>query len=215
MDTTEIPVPGTPAYWAAQREAVALLKAYNFGHPDLLAELGALRQIAAHGFAASMMAAQGNDLQGIIRALQRMADEIEDDDVAGEDNAGNPDEPPPGEAWCARGCQVTYGMECGMCGYDGKAGTRPVPSNQACWHPPHGPFPFQEACHADPRRPPPPGRRLLPCQRTPLAHAPGLLRDGTEAPILPRASAPRCCATPELPSTRPVGSSAPIADIAA
>jgi len=114
MDTTEIPVPGTPAYWAAQREAVALLKAYNFGHPDLLAELGALRQIAAHGFAASMMAAQGNCLPELISGLEQMAEALEADD-----EEEDPDAPPHGAGWCRRGCQILHGMECGICGYDG------------------------------------------------------------------------------------------------
>lgn len=91
MDTTEIPVPGTPAYWAAQREAVALLKAYNFGHPDLFVELGALRHIAAHGFAASMMAAQGDCLADLINGLERMAEALEaDDEEDEEDEAAGP-----------------------------------------------------------------------------------------------------------------------------
>ncbi len=137
MDTTEIPVPGTPAYWAAQREAVALLKAYNFGHPDLFVELDRLRQIAAHGFAARMMAAQGNDLQGIIRGRQRMADEIEEDDVTEAEDAGNPDAPPPGEDFCPRGCQILHGMECGICGHEGpgvRIGDLDVIAEYCCCH---------------------------------------------------------------------------------
>ncbi len=111
---TAIPIPGTPAYWVAQREAVALLKAYNFGHPDLFAELGALRQIAAHGFAASMMAAQGHCLADLINGLERMAEALE-----AEDEEEDPDAPPHGQDWCPRGCQPMHGMECGMCGHDG------------------------------------------------------------------------------------------------
>ncbi len=116
---TAIPTPGTSAYWTAQREAVALLHAYNFGASDLWVELDTLRQIAAHGFAARMFAAHGNDLTGMIRKLQQMADEIEADDEDAEKEAHDPDAPPHGEDFCPRGCQPLWGMECGICGYDG------------------------------------------------------------------------------------------------
>ena len=50
-----IPIPGTPAYWTAQREAVALVQAWQ--HTTLGAddELDLLRRIAAHGLASRMM----------------------------------------------------------------------------------------------------------------------------------------------------------------
>ena len=117
ISPTAIPIPGTPAYWAAQREAVALLHAYNFGHPDLFVELDMLRQIAAHGFAARMMAAQGDCLPDLLSSLERIADAIEADDE--DADVADPDTPPPGDAWCKRGCQILYGMECGICGYEG------------------------------------------------------------------------------------------------
>ncbi len=115
MTTSEIPITGTPAYWTAQREAVALLHAYNSGPADLLIELHRLRQIAAHGFAARMFEAQGNRLQDMIRDLDQM---VIPADENGEEEE-NPDAPPHGEDWCRRGCQRLFGMECGMCGYDG------------------------------------------------------------------------------------------------
>ncbi len=38
-NATDIPTPGTPAYWTAQREAVALVDAYAFSDPDPFVEL--------------------------------------------------------------------------------------------------------------------------------------------------------------------------------
>ncbi len=116
-NATAIPIPGTPAYWTAQREAVALLHAYNFGLPDLFVELDVLRQIAAHGFAARMMAAQGDRLPDLLSNLERIAAAIEADDE--DADVADPDAPPYGEDFCPRGCQILYGMECGMCGYEG------------------------------------------------------------------------------------------------
>ncbi len=53
------PVPGTNAYWAAQREAFALIEAWQTTDPDDPgAELAALRRIAAHSFAAGVMNAR-------------------------------------------------------------------------------------------------------------------------------------------------------------
>lgn len=53
-------VPGTEAYWAAQREAFALIEAWQTTDPDdPWAELAALRRIAAHPSAAGVMHAHG------------------------------------------------------------------------------------------------------------------------------------------------------------
>jgi len=114
---TDIPAPGTPAYWAAQREGVALVDAYAFSDPDPFAELDALRRIAAHGFAARIMAAHRKPVASWIRDLERIVAAI-DAACFGEDDT-DPDAPPPGDDWCPRGCQPLYGMECGMCGHDG------------------------------------------------------------------------------------------------
>jgi len=135
---TAIPTPGTPAYWTAQREAVALLDAYKFGASDLWVELDRLHRIAAHGFAARMMAAQGNDLYAIIRELQRMADEIEaDDDLAENDDAGSVAGLAPEGTPCANGCQSFRGMECTICGYEGPGvsiGDLDVIAEYCCCH---------------------------------------------------------------------------------
>jgi len=117
---TSIPIPGTPAYWAAQREGVALVDAHAFGDPDPLQELEALRRIAAHGFAARIMAAHRKPVARWIKDLERIAADIAAS-CADEDDGDDLDlnAPPPGADLCVRGCQPLHGMECGMCGYDG------------------------------------------------------------------------------------------------
>ncbi len=112
---TDIPTPGTPAYWTAQREGVALVDAYAFDDPDPFVHLESLRRIAAHGFAARIMAAHRKPVASWIRELERIVAAI---DAACDDDA-DPDGPPHGSDLCPRGCQILYGMECGMCGYDG------------------------------------------------------------------------------------------------
>ena len=117
-NATALPIPGTPAYGAAQREAVALVQA---GRDTELApdeELDLLRRIAAHGFASRMMAAHGADVARWIMILETLRELFEDDDEE-DDEVADPDGPPRGSDWCRRGCQVRHGMECGMCGYDG------------------------------------------------------------------------------------------------
>ena len=119
---TGIPIPGTPAYWAAQREAVALVNAWQ--HTELGAddELDLLRRIAAHGFASRMMATHGADVArwvAILETLREVFDDADEDDE-GKDEDVDPDAPPHGADWCKRGCQILHGMECGMCGYDGR-----------------------------------------------------------------------------------------------
>jgi len=118
---TGIPIPGTPAYWAAQREAVALVREWQ--HTELGAddELALLRRIAAHGFASRMMAAHGANVArwvAILETLREVFDDADEDD-RGEDEDADPDAPPHGADWCKRGCQILYGMECGICGYEG------------------------------------------------------------------------------------------------
>ena len=59
MSNTAISIPGTPAYWTAQREAVALVNAWqnDAWRSDkliLAEELALLRCIAAHSFATRM-----------------------------------------------------------------------------------------------------------------------------------------------------------------
>ena len=118
MSNTGIPIPGTPAYWAAQREAVALVNAWQ---DTVLApgeELTLLRRIAAHGFASRMMAAHGHDVARWIAILERMPELFGDEDDETDD--ADPDGPPHGQDWCRRGCQILFGMECGMCGYEGR-----------------------------------------------------------------------------------------------
>jgi len=112
---TDIPTPGTPAYWTAQREGVALVDAYAFSDPDPFVELDALRRIAAHGFAARIMAAHRKPVASWIRDLEYIVAVID----AACDDDDDPDGPPHGSDFCPRGCQILYGMECGMCGHDG------------------------------------------------------------------------------------------------
>ena len=126
---TGIPIPGTPASaksrsdlrGTAQREAVALVREWQ--HTELGAddELNLLRRIAAHGFASRMMAAHGADVArwvAILETLREVFDDTDEDDEDEED--ADPDGPPHGQDWCRRGCQPLYGMECGMCGYEGR-----------------------------------------------------------------------------------------------
>ena len=118
MSTTGIPLPGTPAYWAAQREAVALVNAWQHTVLAPSEELALLRRITAHGFASRMMAAHGHDVARWIAILERMPELFEDEDDETDD--ADPDAPPHGQDWCERGCQILFGMECGMCGYEGR-----------------------------------------------------------------------------------------------
>jgi len=119
-NATAIPITGTPAYWAAQREAVALVQAWKNTELAPDEELDLLRRIAAHGFASRMMAAHGADVARWVTILETLRELFEHDDKDGEEeNAADPDGPPHGQDWCRRGCQVLHGMECGMCGYDG------------------------------------------------------------------------------------------------
>ena len=121
MNTAAIPIPGTPAYWAAQREAVALVNAWQDTELGADDELDLLRRIAAHGFASRMMAAHGHDVARWITILETMPELFEDDaDEDDEEEDADPDAPPHGQDWCRRGCQVLFGMECGMCGYEGR-----------------------------------------------------------------------------------------------
>ena len=128
MSTTAIPIPGTPAYWTAQREAVALVNAWqnDAWRSDKLIpaeELALLRCIAAHRLATRMMAALGHDVERLTAIVLRtpgLFEEDIDEDDEGEDEDADPDGPPHGQDWCERGCQPLYGMECGMCGYEGR-----------------------------------------------------------------------------------------------
>ena len=123
MSTTSIPIPGTPAYWTAQREAVALVGAWQNDTliPD--GELALLRRIAAHRLATRMMAALGHDVERLTAIVLRtpgLFEEDGDEDDEEEDEDADPDGPPHGQDWCRRGCQILYGMECGICGYEGR-----------------------------------------------------------------------------------------------
>jgi len=117
MNATEIPVTGTPAYWTVQREALALIRNWEITIADPEEELNLLRCIAAHGFAARVMAAYDRHDAGWISILETLGALFEAKDGDDADSA-NPDRPPHGHDWCVHGCQPLYGMECGMCGYD-------------------------------------------------------------------------------------------------
>lgn len=113
-----IPTAGSPAYWQAQREAVALFHAFREHLDDPESLLPVLHRIAAHGFARRLLAAHGHDVDRILRSCEAeiaswAVDEPNED---GEDL----DEPPSGEDWCPRGCQPLFGMDCGMCGHRGR-----------------------------------------------------------------------------------------------
>jgi len=95
-----------------------LVDAYVFGDLDPFEELEALRWIAAHGFAARIMAAHRKPVARWIKDLERITAELAAS-CDGEDDDADPDGPPPGADFCIRGCQALHGMECGMCGYDG------------------------------------------------------------------------------------------------
>ena len=116
---TGIPIPGTPAYWAAQREAVALVREWQHTELNTDDELDLLRRIAAHGFASRMMAAHGANVARWLAILETLRELFEDDaDENGDDR--DPDGLPHGEDWCRNGCQRLFSMECGMCGYEGR-----------------------------------------------------------------------------------------------
>ncbi len=117
-----IPVPGTSAYWAAQREAFALIDAWQTTDPDDSgAELAALRRIAAHSFAVGIMHAHGRAFACWIRELEAMEEERHWTDTVTDDRNDEPETEPKGHDWCPRGCQPLYHLgECGMCGYEGR-----------------------------------------------------------------------------------------------
>ena len=117
-----IPVPGTSAYWAAQREAFALIEAWQTTDPDDPgAELAALRHIAAHPFAAGVMNAHGRTLARWIRELETMEEDRYRTDTVTDDGDNEPETQPKGHDWCPRGCQPLFHLgECGMCGYEGR-----------------------------------------------------------------------------------------------
>jgi len=129
MSTTGIPIPGTPAYWTAQREAVALVHAWQ--HTELGAdeELDLLRRIAAHGFASRMMAAHGANVARWVAILETLRELFEDDDEEDEDEDADPDGPPHGQDWCRRGCQILYGWSAAY------AATRAAACGAARWRP--------------------------------------------------------------------------------
>ena len=116
------PVPGTAAYWAAQREAFALIEAWQTTDPDdPWAELAALRRIAAHPFAAGVMTAHGRTLARWITELETMEEDRYRTDTVTDDGDDEPETQPKGDDWCPRGCQPLYHLgECGMCGYEGR-----------------------------------------------------------------------------------------------
>ena len=119
--TPSIPTPGTPAYWAAQREAFALVTQWQETqvYGDLDAERATLAAIADHGFASRIMAAHGRLVARRLDALDRKIASYEaarwDDEVV------DPDEPASGHDWCPRGCQPLHRLgECGMCNFQGR-----------------------------------------------------------------------------------------------
>ncbi len=116
------PVPGTNTYWVAQREAFALIEAWQTTDPDDPgAELAALRRIAAHSFAAGVMNAHGRTLGRWIRELETMEEDRYRTDAVTDDGDEGSETEPKGDDWCPRGCQPLYHLgECGMCGYEGR-----------------------------------------------------------------------------------------------
>ena len=120
MSITGIPTPGNPTYWATQREAVALVQAWQSTELGADGELALLRRIAVHGFASRMMAAHGHHVTRWVAILERMPELFEDEDDEDNDGRNDPDGPLHGQDWCERGCQPLFGMECGMCGYEGR-----------------------------------------------------------------------------------------------
>ncbi len=116
------PVPGAQAYWAAQREAFALIEDWQTTDPDdPWAELAALRRIAAHPFAAGVMHAHGRTFARWIRELEAMEEDRYRKGPAMDDEDNEPETEPKGHDWCPRGCQPLYHLgECGACGYEGR-----------------------------------------------------------------------------------------------
>jgi len=116
------PVPGTQAYWAAQREAFALIEDWQTTDPDdPWDELAALRRIAAHPFAAGVMHAHGRDFASWIAELEAMEEDRYWKGPAMDDETDEPETEPKGDDWCPRGCQPLYHLgECGACGYEGR-----------------------------------------------------------------------------------------------
>ena len=66
-----------------------------------------------------MMAALGHDVEHLTAIVLRTPGLFEED-IDEDDEDADPDAPPRGQDWCRRGCQVLFGMECGMCGYEGR-----------------------------------------------------------------------------------------------
>ena len=61
---------GSPAYRQAQREAVALFRAFREHLDDPASLLPVLRRIAAHRFARRLLAAHGHDVDRILRSCE-------------------------------------------------------------------------------------------------------------------------------------------------
>ena len=66
----DVPTPGSPAYWCAQREAVALFQTFRDLLDDPEPLLPVLRRIAAHGCARRMLAAHGYDVDRVLASCE-------------------------------------------------------------------------------------------------------------------------------------------------
>lgn len=116
-----IPTPGSPAYWRAQREAVALFRAWEEGRDDPDEALRVIRRVAAHGFARRLLTAHGHDVERLLESCEAEAAAIEAEiETCREASRPDPDGPPSGSDWCPRGCQPLFRMDCGMYGYRGR-----------------------------------------------------------------------------------------------
>ncbi len=128
MSTTDLPISGTPASaksrsdlrGTAPREAVALVRTWQHTVLGADEELALLRRIAAHGLASRMMAAHGADVARWVTILETLRELFDDDADEESDGEDDPDAPPHGADHCPRGCQILHGMECGICGYEGR-----------------------------------------------------------------------------------------------
>lgn len=118
--TEPIPPPGTAAYWSALRRAHTLVAAWDALVPDEdpWQEMAALSAIVEQPLALRVMHAQGHAPERWLESLRAMCQDGEDDSV---DDQPDPDEPPSGEDWCPRGCQLLCRLgQCGLCGYEGR-----------------------------------------------------------------------------------------------